>query len=80
MQTLGHCVGGTWISTEFGVLGREANPVGYWRRSVFVSNVSKGHFELPVNLLAQQEQEKENQITDLPVNWPNNDSLLKNLK
>ena len=80
MQTLGHCVGETWVSTEFGVLGREANPVVYWRRIVFVSNVFKGHFELPVNLLAKQEQEEENQITDLPINWPNNASLLKNFK
>ena len=76
MQTLGRFVGGTWISTEFGVLGREANPVGYWRKTVFVSNVFKGHLELPVNLFAQQEQEADNQITDLPVNLPNNASLL----
>ena len=35
------------------------------------------HLELPVNLFAQQEQEAENQITDLPVNLPNNASLLQ---
>lgn len=63
-------VGGTWISTEFGVLGREANPcvLATEGRLYFVSNVFKGHLELPVDLFAQQEQEADNQITDLPVN------------
>ena len=53
------------------------SPLRYLGMIIFVPNMLRDHFELPVDILSPWKQHQEKKLTDLTVNCPNNAILLK---